>query len=247
MDFGVRGTGYEPVRDEDRVVLSGQRLVAVDLGGRRLEQFSAEGCRFEACRFDGAVIESASFGAGRLVSEYVGCSFDGAKLRMGPGGYARFVDCTFENSVIEHWFCFAVEIVGCTFSGRLKKVVFNGSVPSDKQGTAGRRVNQFEDNDFSRARLADVAFRTGVDLTRQRLPSGEEYAYIDDAAVAVRRARSAFNAWNDLEMKKRARGVLAVMEADVAAGQRQLFVRVDDYPRASRPAIRALLTAALQG
>lgn len=247
MDFGVRGTGYEPVRDEDRVVLSGQRLVAVDLGGRRLEQFSAEGCRFEACRFDGAVIESASFGAGRLVSEYVGCSFDGAKLRMGPGGYARFVDCTFENSVIEHWFCFTVEIVGCTFSGRLKKVVFNGSVPSDKQGTAGRRVNQFEDNDFSRARLADVAFRTGVDLTRQRLPSGEEYAYIDDAAVAVRRARRAFNVWEDPEMKKRARGVLAVMEADVAAGQRQLFVRVDDYPRASRPAIRALLTAALQG
>jgi len=246
MDFGVRSTGYEPVRDEDRVVLSGQRLLAVDLGGRRLEQFSAEGCRFEACRFDGAVIESASFGAGRIVSEYVGCSFDGAKLRMGPGGYARFVDCTFEDTVIEHWFCFAVEIVGCTFSGRLEKVVFNGSVPSDKQGSAGRRVNQFEDNDFSRARLADVAFRTGVDLTRQRLPSGEEYTYLDDAAVAVRRARSAFNVWEDPEMKKRARGVLAVMEADVAAGQRQLFVRVDDYPRASRPAIRALLTAALQ-
>jgi len=246
MDFGVRRVGHSRVSDEDRVVLSGQRLVATDFGGRRLKQFSAEGCRLDRCRFDGAVIESASFGAGRQVSEYVGCSFDGARLRMGPGGYARFVDCTFENTVIEHWFCFAVEVIGCTFSGRLAKVVFNGSVPSDKQDVAGREVNQFEGNDFARARLADVGFRTGIDLTRQRLPAGDEYTYLGEAANAVRRARIAYNAWDDPEWKEHARGVLAVMEEDVAAGQGQLLIRLDDYPRASRPAIRALLAAAAQ-
>ena len=246
MDFVVRSVGQVRVSDEDRVVLSGQRLVGADFGNTSLKQFSAEGSRFEGCRFDGAVIESASFGAGRLVSEYVECTFDGAKLRMGPGGYARFVDCSFEQTQIEHWFCFAVELVGCTFSGRLKKVVFNGSVRSDLQGEAGRQANQFEGNDFSRARLIDVGFRTGVDLTRQRLPSGEEYTYLGDAAAAVRRARTAYNAWADPELKRRAEGVLAVMEADVAAGQGQLLIRVDDYPRASRSAIRELLSAGLQ-
>lgn len=246
MDCGVRRVGWSPVSDVDRVVLSGQRLVSADFGGRRLKQFSSEGCRFESCRFDGAVIESASFGAGRGVSEYVGCSFGDARLRMGPGGYARFVDCTFERATIEDWFCLAVEVVGCTFSGRLRKVVFNGSVPLDKQQVLGRRLNQFEGNDFVRAKLIDVGFRTGIDLTRQRLPGGDEYDYLPVAGDAVRRSRIAYNAWDDPELKKHARGVLAVMEDDVAAGQRQLLIRANDYPRASRPAITALLAAARQ-
>ncbi len=232
------------LNDDDHIVLSGQRLVGADFRGRRLRQFSAEGCRFEGCRFDGAVIESASLGAGRRVSEYVGCSFHGAKLRMVPGGCARLVDCTFEETLIEGWFCFAVEVVDCVFTGRLKKVVFNGSVPPEKEDVVGRSSNQFEGNDFSRAALIDVGFRTGIDLTRQQLPAGNAYVYLDDAAKAVRRARIAFNSWEDPELKKRARGFLAVMEEDVAEGQRQLLVRVDDYPRAGRPAIRALLDAA---
>lgn len=207
-------------------------------------QFSAEGARLERCAFDGAVIESASFGAGRMASEYVGCSFDGAKIRMGPGGYARFVDCVFGSAVIENWFCFAVEMVGCSFSGRLRKAVFNGTVPSEMRAEAGRSANQFEGNDFSRARLADVSFRTGIDLSRQSLPSGPEYTYLEDAGLAVRRARQEFNAWGDPEDKKRAGGVLRVMEEDVAAGQSQLLIRVEDYPRGSRSAIRALLAAA---
>jgi hypothetical protein len=244
MDFRARRIGYTRIPDEARLVLSRQRLVGADFSGRRLEQFSAEGSRFERCRFDAAVIEDASFGAGRSVSEYIGCSFKGAKLRIGPGGYARFVDCSFERTAIEHWFCFAVEIVGCTFSGRLHKVVFNGTCPPEDVDVTGSRTNRFEGNDFSRAKLVDVAFRTGIDLTKQRLPAGDEYILLEDAEAAVRRARIAFNAWEDPQAKKRARGVLVVMEEDVAAGQSQLLIRVDDYPRPARPAIQALLDAA---
>ncbi|MFI6680470.1 hypothetical protein [Kribbella sp. NPDC050470] len=244
MTYDVRRKGQVDVGAQDRVVLSGERLGSADFRGRRFGQFLAEGVRLEGCAFDGAVIENASFGAGRVASEYVGCSFDGAKLRMGPGGFARFVDCSFENTVIENWFCFAVELVGCSFSGRLRKVVFNGTVRSKDREITGRTVNQFERNDFSRAKLVDVAFRTGVDLTKQRLPTGSEYAYLADAASAVRRARIDLNSWEDPDAKKRASGVLQVMEEDVADGQRQLLIRADDYPRASRPAIRSLLTAA---
>lgn len=244
VDFEVRRVGRRNINANNHIVLSRQRLEASDFSGRLLQQFSAEACRFEGCRFDKAVIESASFGAGRSVSEYFGCSFDGAKLRMGPGGYTKFVDCTFEGATIEHWFCFTVELIDCTFSGRLQKVVFNGSVPPDEVQHAGRSTNQFTGNDFSRAKLVDVGFRTGVDLTKQRLPAGGEYVYLDAAATAVHRARIAFNAWDDLDAKKKTRGVLAVMEQDVADGQRQLLIRPDDYPRASRPAIYSLLHAA---
>jgi hypothetical protein len=246
MEFSVRQVGRNPVSDEGRVVLSGQRLVSEDFSGRRLKQFSAAGVRLERCRFDSAVIEYGCFGSGRVVSEYVGCTFDGAKIRMGPGGYARFVDCTFEGAVIENWFCFAVDLVRCTFSGRLRKAVFNGTAPSDDRDVPGRSArNEIEGNDFSRAKLIDVAFRTGVDLTKQRLPSGPEYTYLEDAASVLRRARSAFTSWDDPRMKKEAGSLLKVLEDTVAAGQSQLLVRVNDFPRVARPAIQALLDAGL--
>jgi hypothetical protein len=240
----VRRAGGIQMSNHARVVLSNQHLIAQDYRGLELLQFSAEGMRFERCAFDGSVIRSGSFGAGQATSEYVGCSFNDAKIHMGPGGYARFVDCTFENVAIDSWLCFAVELVGCSFSGQLRKAVFNGCVPPEKRNIAGRSTNQFEGNDFSRAELLDVAFRTSIDLSKQRLPSSPEYTYLEDAPSTVRQARRAFNALDDPEERKRVRGVLAVMEEDVAAGQSQLIIRVNDYPRASRPPIQRLLQAA---
>lgn len=243
MDFEAREVGRVRVRKEDYVRIADQHLVDHDFGGRRLRQFSASGSQFERCRFDDAVIDSATFGSGRTPSEYVNCSFDGARLRMGPGGYARFVDCSFEKTFIEHWFCFAVELVGCTFSGKLKKVFFNGTVPADKRADVGRITNQFAENDFSAAKFRDVGFRTGIDLRLQRLPSGPDYTYLEDAVAALARARVALDAWEDLEAKKQAQSVLTVLEEDVGAGQHQLLIRVDDFARPSRPALRQLLDA----
>jgi hypothetical protein len=245
MEFNVRRVGRLQTPDDAHVVLSRRRLISEDFSGRHLVQFSAEGVRMEQCRFDHAVIESGSFGAGRLVSEYVGCSFDDAKITMGPGGYARFIDCSFEGTEIDNWFCFAVELVGCTFSGRMRKVVFNGAVPPDKRDVAGRSTNRFENNDFSRAKLIEVAFRTGIDLSRQRLPSGSDYVYLADAMTGLRRARMALNTWDDPDDKKRAGNLLSILDDEVANGQHQLLLRVADYPRASRPPIQALLDAAL--
>jgi hypothetical protein len=244
MDFHVRSVGRADLSGEDELLFSGRRLVEADFSGRHVQRFSAERSRFERCRFVGTVFGHASFGAGLGVSEYVGCDFTGAKIHMGPGGFARFVDCTFEGVSIDHWFCQAVELVNCTFSGRMQKAVLHGRVRPEDREVTGRTVNQFEGNDFSRAKLVDVSFRTGIDLSKQRLPAGPEYTYLNDARAAVQRARIAFNAWDDPEAKKRAKGLLAVMEQDVLEGQEQLLLRVEDFPRASRPAVRALLDAA---
>ncbi|TFV48944.1 pentapeptide repeat-containing protein [Blastococcus sp. TF02A-35] len=245
MDFSVRPVGRVDLSNRTEIVLSGRRLVEADLSRRHVHHFSAERCLFERCDFSGTVFDHGSFGAGRGVSEYVGCDFTGAKIHMGPGGFARFVDCTFEGASIDHWFCQAVELVDCTFSGRLQKAVFHGRLRPEDRKITGRAANQFEGNDFSRATLVDVSFRTGIDLSKQRLPGGAEYTHLKDARTAVRRARDFFAGWDDPEAKKRARGVLAVMEEDVLEGQEELLIRVEDYPRHSRPAIRVLLEAAL--
>lgn len=190
------------------------------------------------------VIKSAGFGDGRQVSEYVGCNFDGAKLVMAPGGNARFVDGSFEKTTIQSWFCFAVELIDCRFTGRLKKVFFNGTVPTDRQLDFGRMRNRFEGNDFSQADLFDVGFRTGIDLSKQRLPDGDEYVYLPDAAAAIARARLACDAWTDPEDKDAANSLLDVMERDVARGQQQLLMRTEDFSRRDREAIRKMLEAA---
>src|SRR5207249_3288798 len=117
--------------DHERIVLRHSQLRGEDFSGRTLVQFAAESARLELCRFDGIRIENASFGAGGAPSEYIDCTFDGARLRFGPGGYARFVRCSFRDVDIRDWFCFTVELVDCTFGGRMRRVVFNGTVPAD--------------------------------------------------------------------------------------------------------------------
>lgn len=244
MDVNARSVGRTRVPDESRIVLTREHKVGADFTGRVLEQVSIEGSLLEGCRFDNSVIRSASFGAGRAVSQYIGCSFDKAKITMGPGGYARFVDCTFDGTVVENWTCFAVELIGCTFSGTIRRSVFNGTRRPRDVEVVGAELNRFEDNDFSRSRLIDVGFRTGINLAGQQLPRSAEYVYLPDAREAVLRAREAFNSWTDPDIKKRVRGVLVVMEEDVAGGQEQLLIRPKDYPAKSRAAIQELLRIA---
>lgn len=80
-----------------RVVLNHELLRDVDLSGHKLLQFSSVGSTLHSVRFNDLRIQSASFGADREPSEYLDCSFDGSHIRFGPGGYARFVRCTFRN------------------------------------------------------------------------------------------------------------------------------------------------------
>lgn len=241
MSFQAHSVGKARIDRTQRVVLDHEELHGVDFSGCKLVQFSAAGSRLEACRFDKTKIEDASFGAGRETSEYVECSFDGARIRFGPGGYARFVRCSFRDVDLRDWFCFTVELVDCTFSGRLRKAFFNGTVPEDKRSSAGRERNEFFGNDFSAMTLIDVGFRTGIDLTRQKLPSGPDYIYIPEAAEAVQRARASVIGWDDLGLRQPAMTFINLLEEDVAAGQLQLFLRPADYAKLGKDAVDAVM------
>lgn len=204
-----------------------------DYSGRKLSHFVTVGCRLEGCRFVKASVENAQFGGGRIPSEFVDCNFNDSSVDMGPGGYARFVGCSFRNVDLRNWTCFTVELIDCVFSGRLRKGIFNGAVPKAQRTLLGRVCNDIRGNDFSAMELIDVSFRTGVDLTKQRLPSGASYIYLPDAAIAVERTRSVLASLNDGSLRRSALTILEVFDREISEGQRQLLLREDDYYRYS--------------
>jgi len=144
----------------------------VDWSGQDLNHFVPVGCRFESCSFENTNLLDVCFGGGREDSIYINCSFDRATIQATAAGNAHFASCTFRNADILEFFAFCVEMVDCEVSGIVRKAFFNGTVPDDRAQALRRTRNVFERNDFSNARLVDVAFRTGIDLTLQKLPLG---------------------------------------------------------------------------
>ena len=185
MRIKASSKGSFKIPDDQRVVLDHARLDGENYSGRTLLQFASIGSHLHACNFGQIEIQSAAFGGGRETSEFVDCTFDGARMNMAPGGFSRFVRCSFQNVKIRNWICFTVEMIDCTFSGRLDTAIFNGAVPEDERAIIGRACNEFYGNDFSALDLRDVTFRTGIDLTKQILPSGKDYLFLPYAAVTV--------------------------------------------------------------
>jgi hypothetical protein len=250
MRIEVHSKGRITIPDDQRVVLDHARLHGENYSGRKLLQFASIGSHLRACNFDRMRIQSASFGEGRETSEYVECTFNGARMNMAPGGFSRFVRCSFRDVNIRNWICFTVEMIDCTFSGRLDTAIFNGTLSEDERALIGRAANEFHGNDFSAMDLRDVAFRTGVDLTKQILPSGEDYLYLPQAAAAVARAKSRVASWGDEDTRRRATTMVQALEYELLGGQRQLLLRLSDYHRTagiSRKAVDSFFALLREG
>jgi hypothetical protein len=233
MRIKASSKGVFKIPNDQRIVLDHARLDGEDYSGRTLLQFASIGSHLHACNFDQTQIQSAAFGSGRETSEFVECTFNGARMNIAPGGFSRFVRCSFHNINIQNWICLTVEMVDCTFSGRLETAVFNGSVPEDERAIIGRASNEFHGNDFSAMDLIDVSFRTGIDLAKQILPSGEDYLYLPQAPSAVAQAKSSVAAWDDEEMRRAATVIIQGLEYDLLDGQQQLLLRASDCYRVS--------------
>lgn len=241
MRLRARSAGKIQVPEDKQLVLDHVALNGADFSGRRLVQFSAAGSRFSRCRFENVKIDSAAFGAGRDVSEFLDCTFDSSRIRPGPGGYARFVRCSFRDVELSDWICMAVEIVDCVFTGVVRDSIFNGSVPIEDRKQLRRSTNEFRGNDFSGSELFDVSFRTGVDLEAQRLPRGSEYLYLPRAAKAIQMARREIERIADAETRETALKVIRALEFEVEGGQNQLLLRTETYsPPLPREIVAAL-------
>jgi hypothetical protein len=221
--------GYGKLDPNEHVSLDHENLCEADYSGRKLKQFCAVGSRFERCRFDRMRVDSFVPGAGMELSDYVDCSFDGIRVRYVSAGFARFVRCSFRDVDVRDWRCTKAELIDCVFTGRLEECIFYGTVREEDRPWVGREKNEFRGNDFSGCDLVDVAFRTGIDLSLQRLPTGPEYLYLPDAAAAIERARAAVNEWYDPGLRERGLSLLNTLEMGVEGGQHQRLLRADNY------------------
>ncbi len=144
----------------------------VDWSGTRFDNFIPVGCTFESCLFEGCTFFHACFGGGLEDSSYTNCSFDRSTIHATAPGIARFISCSFLDVEIVEFLGHAIEMIDCKFSGVMRGVFFNGEVHPLVYPGLARKRNRFEGNDFSAARFGDVCFRTGIDLSRQKLPAG---------------------------------------------------------------------------
>ena len=236
MKFEAKVVGRINIPNDRRIVFDHVHVRGEDYSHRNLMQLGTIGCRLEGCRFNGVQVEGGvQLGAGRELSEFIECSFDGARMDSG-GGFSRFVRCSFRNADLRGWICLRTEFVDCIFSGRIRKCIFNGTVPEQDRAWVARGLNEFHGNDFSAADLIEVDFRTGIDLTQQRLPGGAEYLYLPDPMPVIERVRTEVLGWLDFEHRRIALIMLKTMEEQVAGGQRQLLLRASDhYAYASLP------------
>jgi hypothetical protein len=241
LEVRTRSLGKVSIDERDHLAFDREKLDRANFSGLKLKSFGAHGSAFNLCDFSNMRIDGASLGSGEVMSTYVDCSFDNSRMRMGPGGFARFERCSFRNVVIRDWICFSVEIVDCVFSGKLQKAIFNGTPHVDDQSVLKRARNEFQGNDFSHALLEDVSFRTGIDLGRQILPTSPDYVYLPHASAAVGKARAEVIAWPASELRRIAMIIINTLEDEIRGGQEQLLLRQGDYEKSFKASAAKVL------
>lgn len=239
----ARVVGHGKLDPSQHVSLDHVTLHGADFSGRKLKHFGAVGCRFERCSFSKMRIDDFSFGAGRESTEYLECSFDGIRVHHMGSGFARFVRCSFKDVDIRDWRCYQSEFIDCEFTGRLEECIFYGTVPEKDRPWVGREKNEFRGNDFSGCDLVDVAFRTGIDLSQQKLPTGPEYLYLADAAAAIERAGVVVGGWYDSQLREQGLSLLKSVEYEVLGNQVQILLRADDYHTRPREVVDGVFAA----
>ncbi len=116
-------------------------------------------------------------------SVYRGCTFERVRFTVLGGfstGVARYEECTFTDCRWEGSREGDADLVGCTFTGRVRGAVFFGESATAVEGVQPRR-NLIRGNDFTGATITNTAFRGGFPVDDQRWPEGYE-ALVDDPA-----------------------------------------------------------------
>ena len=216
-----------------------QEIIGASYSGLRGGSFTALDCTFEKSDFSNMRLRHMTFASGRVPTKYLECKFDGSRFKKSILGQARFERCSFLNVDIKSLFSHAAEFIDCIFSGTLSASSFYGRVFGGYRDDTTRVLNEFHGNDFSAMKLSDVVFFQGISLSRQRLPVGDNYLYLRDAAKVLallrgKHLQSAASPYRETVFK-----FLARAEKQAADGQAELFLCKDSEIE-SREVIDAL-------
>ena len=179
------------------------------------------------CNFEGTSAKQVCLGGAGWTPEFWNCSFDNTRLKM-IGIQAKFINCTFRNARLTEFTVNPLTLINCDFSGALLRrcQIWGAPTPHQlKNRPFLDPVNEVHGNDFSTATFDDTSFRGGVDLTRQQLPTGQDYAISLDGNAALQRATALVNSWGPEreEDQTRARSWINIWQGGIDRGQKHLF------------------------
>ncbi|RRC96527.1 pentapeptide repeat-containing protein [Schaalia canis] len=206
--------------------LSHLRVEGVDFSGQTFNNFGLTDVVLTNCDFSRVKADFFIPGSGPFPCEFIDCSFDRVNFRQVLSLSNRFVGCSFKGARLSRWKLEETDLVDCDFDGAtLRDVMLWGSMddPGTPSYPARSWVNEIRGNDFSGAKLIDVDFRTGVDLTLQKLPVGPDYIYAEDVPAALTRGEEVLDSLSP-EDKKRAAILLEILRNEYERGQKQLFL-----------------------
>ena len=181
----------------------------------------------ENCNFEGTSAKQVILGGAGWTAEFRNCSFDNTRLKYIIGE-AKFINCTFRNARLTEFRVNPLTLINCDFSGALLRrcQIWGAPTPHQlKNRPTLDPVNEVHGNDFSTATFDDTSFRGGVDLTRQQLPTGQDYAISLDGNAALQRATALVNSWGPEreEDQTRARSWINIWQGGIDRGQKHLF------------------------
>jgi len=195
----------------------------------RLDALNVIESSLSECVFENVHCRSTSFGGGVKQSRLSKCTFTSSHLLFAGGSNARLEGCTFADCRLEHLFATDLELVDCAFPGtEISTAVFHGNATPGRLRRSRRKMNEFRGNDFSGAKLLDVDFRGGIDLSVQRLP-GDGYLLIQDMS----RAREIVGAWlpqlAEPDDIRHGKGLVALLDLYIRGGQRMQLLNLATY------------------
>ncbi|TDB81978.1 hypothetical protein [Micromonospora sp. KC721] len=168
-----------------RLIIDGRDVRDEVFSSRGIDELViANGSRLSRVTFRGLGISYGSLGAGVGQSSLEGCLFDRCRMHLASIGRVGLKDCRFERCRIKGWLCLEAEFTGCWFGAKLERVVFDAGLTEAGSRELGRSRNRFGENDFSASEFRDVAFRGGVELTRELLPQTPGGFYFEEAEKA---------------------------------------------------------------
>lgn len=203
-------------------------LVGEDFSGRRLDQFHTGASVFQSCDFRRVRFNGGYLGTGETPTRFLDCRFDGAHFSKISTGEVRFERCSFLDCQIDTMVNLAAEFIDCTFGGVLYNVKFDAKPwTADDSPHPLRTKNRIEGNDFRQAKLDEIEFCGGVDLTRQKLPDSPEYLYILDYTTKAEALRDLVETVPP-RLQKLARRAVEWIEYAARRNNNQVFLRLEN-------------------
>jgi hypothetical protein len=237
------------VHKKGRVSPSDLRLLVIDRETRVSESFSnlkLDGLSviessLSQCVFEDIRARSTCFGEGLQQSVLEDCVFRRCHFMFGTVGNVRLVRCQFESCRLENVMGTKLELIECAFPDTtIKKGVFHRRVEASAKVQPWRTLNEIRDNDFSQAELDDVDFRGGVDLTKQKLPTGDEYLFVRDTCKALEIVKAMQSSIVEKDELKRSQLLASLLDFYCSSEQKMQLLRIEFWGAFERELISRL-------